>query len=43
LWDNFSLTTAVSYSTVTAIAAVVGMFMFIKSYSHYHPTRTILS
>jgi MFS family permease len=37
LWDNFSLTTAVSYSMITAIAAVVGMFMFIKSYSHNHP------
>jgi MFS family permease len=43
LWDNFSLTAAVSYSMITAIAAVVGMFMFIKSYSHNHPARTILT
>jgi MFS family permease len=43
LWDNFSLTTAVSYSTITAIAAVVGMLMFIKSYSRNHPARTILT
>jgi MFS family permease len=42
LWDNFSLTAAVSYSMITAIVAVVGMFMFIKSYSHNHPARTIL-
>ena len=37
LWDNLSLTTAVSYSKITAIAAVAGMFMFINSYSHNHP------
>ena len=43
LWDNYNLTTAVSYSMITAIAAVAGMFMFIKSYSHNHPARTILS
>jgi len=43
LWDNFSLTTAVSYSMITAIAAVAGMFMFIKSYSHNHPARSILT
>jgi MFS family permease len=38
LWDNLSLTAAVSYSMITAIAAVAGMFMFINSYSHNHPT-----
>jgi MFS family permease len=43
LWDNFSLTAAVSYSMITATAAVAGMFMFIKSYSHNHSARTILS
>jgi MFS family permease len=43
LWNNFSLTAAVSYSTVTAIAAVVGMLTFIKSYSHNQNARTILS
>ena len=42
LWDNFSLTAAVSYSVITAIAAVAGMFMFIKSYSHNNTARTIL-
>ncbi len=43
LWDNFSLTAAVSYSMITAITAVAGMFMFIKSYSHNHTARTILT
>jgi MFS family permease len=37
LWDNLSLTAAVSYSMITAIAAVAGMFMFINNYSHNHP------
>jgi MFS family permease len=37
LWDNLSLTAAVSYSMITAIAAVAGMFMFINSYSRNHP------
>jgi MFS family permease len=37
LWDNLSLTAAVSYSMITAIAAVASMFMFINSYSHNHP------
>ena len=36
LWDNSSLTAAVSYSMITAITAVAGMLMFIKSYSHNH-------
>jgi MFS family permease len=36
LWDNFSLTSAVSYSVITALAAVAGMFVFIKSYPHNH-------
>ena len=43
LWDSFSLTAAVSYSMITAIAAVAGMFMFIKSYSRNHPARTIFT
>jgi MFS family permease len=43
LWDNYGLTTAVSYSMITAIAAVAGMFMFIKSYSQNHPAPTILA
>ena len=43
LWDNSSLTAAVSYSMITAITAVAGMFMFIKSYSHNHTARTILT
>lgn len=43
LWDNSSLTAAVSYSMITAITAVAGMLMFIKSYSHNHPARTILT
>jgi MFS family permease len=42
LWDNYGLTAAVSYSMITAIAAVVGMFMFIKSYSHNNTARTVL-
>jgi MFS family permease len=32
LWDNFTLTTAVSYSMITAIAAICVMFMFIRRY-----------
>jgi MFS family permease len=43
LWDNSSLTAAVSYSMITAITAVAGMLMFIKSYSHNHPARKILT
>ncbi len=43
LWDNYGLTTAVSYSMITAIAAVAGMFMFIKSYSQNHPARIFLT
>jgi MFS family permease len=43
LWDNFSLTTAVLYSMITAITAVAGMFMFIRSYSHNHTARTIFT
>ena len=43
LWDNSSLTAAVSYSMITAITAVAGMLMFIKSYSHNHPARMILT
>ena len=43
LWDNYGLTTAVSYSMITAIAAVAGMFMFIQSYSQNHPAPTILA
>lgn len=43
LWDNYGLTTAVSYSMITAIAAVAGMFMFMQSYSQNHPAPTILA
>ena len=43
LWDNYGLTTAVSYSMITATVAVVGMFMFIQSYSQNHPAPTILA
>ena len=35
LWDNLSLTAAVSYSMITAIAAVAGIFMFINSYHQF--------
>ena len=44
LWDNFSLTTAVSYSVITAIAAISGMFMFIRRYPPpNHPVRATLT
>lgn len=40
LWDNYSLTVAVSYSVITTIAAISGMFMFIRRYPspppHHH-------
>jgi MFS family permease len=36
LWDNFSLTAAVSYSVTTAIAAISAMFMFIRRYPAHH-------
>jgi MFS family permease len=36
LWDNYSLTAAVSYSMITAIAAVSGMFVFIRRYPVHH-------
>jgi MFS family permease len=38
LWDNFNLTAAVSYSVITAITAVSGMFIFIRRYASNHPT-----
>jgi MFS family permease len=44
LWDNFSLTAAVSYSVITAIAAVSGMCMFIRRYPPpNHPVRATLT
>jgi MFS family permease len=44
LWDNFSLTAAVSYSVITAIAAVSGMCMFIRRYAPpNHPVRATLT
>ena len=44
LWDNYSLTTAVSYSLITAIAAVSGMFMFIRRYPPpNHPAQETLT
>jgi MFS family permease len=44
LWDNFSLTAAVSYSVITAIAAVFGMCMFIRRYPPpNHPVRATLT
>jgi len=44
LWDNYGLTAAVSYSVITAIAAVSGMFMFIRKYPpHNHPAQAILT
>jgi MFS family permease len=44
LWDNYSLTAAVSYSVITAIAAISGMFMFIRRYPPpNHPARTTLT
>jgi MFS family permease len=36
LWDNFGLTVATSYSVITAIAAILGMFMFIRRYPQRH-------
>jgi MFS family permease len=38
LWDNYSLTAAVSYSVITAIAAISGMFMFIRRYPAHRLT-----
>jgi MFS family permease len=40
LWDNFSLTAAVSYSVITTIAAISGMFFFIRTYHSLQ--RTLL-
>ncbi len=44
LWDKYSLTAAVSYSVITAIAAISGMFMFIRRYPPpNHPVRATLT
>jgi MFS-type transporter involved in bile tolerance (Atg22 family) len=45
LWDNFGLTSAVSYSVVTAIAAISGMFMFIRRYPppHHYPAQATVT
>jgi MFS family permease len=34
LWDNYSLDTAVSYSIIMTVAAISGMFIFIRRYHH---------
>jgi MFS family permease len=34
LWDNYSLDTAVSYSIIMTVAAISGMFIFIRRYYH---------
>ncbi len=33
LWDNFGLNTAVYYSIIVTVAAILGMFIFIRRYS----------
>jgi MFS family permease len=45
LWDNFGLTSAVSYSVVTAIAAISGMFIFIRRYPppHHYPAQATVT
>jgi MFS family permease len=43
LWDNYSLTAAVSYSVITAIAAISGMFMFIRRYPAHRPAQATLT
>jgi MFS family permease len=34
LWDNYSLDTAVSYSIIMTVAAILGMFIFIRRHHH---------
>ncbi len=34
LWDNYSLDAAVSYSIIMTVAAISGMFIFIRRYYH---------
>ena len=34
LWDNYSLDTAVSYSIIMTVAAISGMFIFIRRHHH---------
>lgn len=34
LWDNYSLDTAISYSIIMTVAAISGMFIFIRRYHH---------
>jgi MFS family permease len=36
LWDNYSLDIAVSYSIIMTVAAISGMFIFIRRYYHHH-------
>jgi MFS family permease len=40
LWDNYSLDTAVSYSIIMTVAAISGMFIFIRRY-HHSAQRTL--
>jgi MFS family permease len=35
LWDNYSLDIAVSYSIIMTVAAISGMFIFIRRYHHH--------
>jgi len=41
LWDNYSLDAAVSYSIIMTVAAISGMFIFIRRYYHC-PQRTLI-
>src|SRR5215207_1595084 len=43
LWDNYSLTAAVSYSVITTLAAISGMFVFIRRYHPNHSVQTTLT
>jgi MFS family permease len=43
LWDNYSLTAAVSYSVITTLAAISGMFVFIRRYHPHHSVQTTLT
>jgi MFS family permease len=40
LWDNYSLDTAISYSIIMTVAAISGMFIFIRRY-HHCPQRAL--
>ena len=41
IWDNFSIAMAVTYSVSLSLCAIVGMVVFIKSYSKVNNNRVI--